>query len=87
MKREKKALVVRCSSVFLMSNIKKLLNLIISLSLLYLVLCSIPYFRVIFYMFLVIYLINQFPYLLNGQQFKRWSKQSDNKHECTPHKD
>ena len=59
--KEKKALVVKCISVFLMSNVKKLLNLIISLSLLYLVLCSIPHFHVVFYMFLVIYLINQFP--------------------------
>ena len=25
--------------------------------------------------------------ILTGHQFKRWSKQSDNKHECTPHKD
>ena len=60
MKREKLALVVRSSFVSLMSNVKKLLNLIISLNLLYLVLCSIPYFHVIFYMFFVIYVINQF---------------------------
>ena len=44
-----------------MSNVKKLLNLIISLSLLYLVLCSIPYFHVIFYIFLVIYVIKLCP--------------------------
>ena len=53
----KKALV-RCSPVSLMSNVKKLLNLIISLSLLYLVLCSIPYFHVIFYTFVALYAIN-----------------------------
>ena len=58
--KEKQAVVVKCISVFLMSDVKKLFNLIISLSLLYLVLCSIPHFHVVFYMFLVIYLINQF---------------------------
>ena len=57
--KEKKVLV-RCSSVFLMFDVKKVLNLIVSLNLLYLVLCSIPYFHVIFYMFFVIYVINQF---------------------------
>ena len=51
-KNKKKALVVKCILVLLMSNVKKLLNLIISLSLLYLVLCSIPHFHVVFYMFL-----------------------------------
>ena len=44
-----------------LSDVKKLFNLIISFSLLYLVLCSIPHFHVISYMLLVIYLINQFP--------------------------
>ena len=42
--KEKKALVVKCILVFLMSNVKKLLNLIIFLNLLYLVLCSISHF-------------------------------------------
>ena len=63
MKRKKRKpleVLVRCPSVSFMSNVKKLLNLIISLSLLYLVLCFILYFHVIFYIFLVIYVINQF---------------------------
>ena len=50
-----------CKMSTSVSNVKKLLNLIISLSLLYLVLCTIPHFNVLFYMLLVIYLINQFP--------------------------
>ena len=41
----------------LMSDVKKLFSLIISFSLLYLVLCSIPHFHVISYMLLVIYLL------------------------------
>ena len=45
-------------------DVKKLFSLIISFSLLYLVLCSIPHFHVISYMLLVIYLINQFHNLL-----------------------
>ena len=49
-KKKKKALVVKCISVFLMSNVKKLLNLIIPLNLLYLILCPIPHFDVVFYM-------------------------------------
>ena len=59
MGRVEKALV-KCQLISLMSDVKKLLNLIISLSFLYLVLCSIPYFHVIFYTFLTIYVINQF---------------------------
>ena len=55
------ALEKLCIPVFLMSDVKKLFNLIISFSLLYLVLCSIPHFHVVSYMLLVIHLINQFP--------------------------
>ena len=50
-----------CKMSTSVSNVKKLLNLIISLGLLYLVLCSIPYFHVIFYFFLVVYFVNEFP--------------------------
>ena len=59
--KQKQALFVKCIPVSLMSNVKRLFNLIISFSLLYLVLCSIPHFHIISYMLLVIYLINQFP--------------------------
>ena len=45
-----------------MSDVKKLFNLIISFSLLYLVLCFIPHLHIISYMLVVIYLINQFSY-------------------------
>ena len=54
-KNLQQALVVKCIPVFLMSDVKKLFNLIISLSLLYLVLCSNPHFHVVFYMLLVAY--------------------------------
>ena len=52
---------VKCSPVSSMFNVKKLLNLIISSSLLYLVLCSIPYFHVLFYISLLVYIITQLP--------------------------
>ena len=45
-KNQKKALFVKCIPVSLISDVKKLFNLIISFSLLYLVLCSIPHFHV-----------------------------------------